>query len=53
MSWRLLLRTGAVLQDEPDQFFCHDDLVQSRNVWMLELSVMVDFAGKVRVVLIS
>lgn len=45
--------TRAVFQDQPDQLFCDYDLVQSSNVRMYELAVVVDLAGEVRIVLLG
>ena len=45
--------TGAVLENKPDQVLRNYDLVKSRNVRVDELSVVVDLAGKVRIVLLS
>jgi hypothetical protein len=43
--------TGTVFQDQPDQCFCHYDLVETGDMWMYKLSVMVDFACEIRVAL--
>lgn len=42
--------TGAVFEHQPDQVLRHDDFVESSDMRVYELSVMVDFAGKVRIV---
>jgi hypothetical protein len=44
--------TRTVLQDKPHQRLGYYNLVESRNMWMHELSVMVDFAGQVRIALV-
>lgn len=41
--------TCAVLENKPDQILCDYHLVESRDVWVDELSVMVDFARKIGV----
>lgn len=44
--------TSAVFQHEPDQVFGNYDFVESGDVRMDELSVVVDFSGEVRIALI-
>lgn len=55
IAWwgRVFCHTWAIFQDQPDQRLGHDDLVQARDVGVDELAVVVDFSGKVRVVLVS
>lgn len=43
----------TVLQDQPDQALGHDDLVQAGDVRVEELSVVVDLAGEVGIVLLG
>lgn len=45
--------TWAILEYQPHKGFSHDDLVQAGDVGMYELSVVVDFASEVRVVLVG
>lgn len=45
-------RTWAVLEYQPYQLLCHYDLVQSRNMRVYELAVVVNLAGEVGVVLL-
>lgn len=49
----LAFPTGAVFQDQPHHRLGHNHLVQSRDMRMDKLSVMVDFAGQVRVVFLG
>ena len=42
--------TGTVFEDQPDQVLRHNDFVESSDMGVYKLSVMVDFAGKVRIV---
>ncbi len=42
--------TGTVLKYQPDQVLCHNDFVESSDMGVYKLSVMVDLAGKVRIV---
>lgn len=44
--------TRAILQDKPDQSFRHDNLIQSCDMRMKELPMMVDFSREIRVVLL-
>jgi hypothetical protein len=46
---QLIART--ILQHQPHQRLRHNHFIQTRNMGMHELSMMVDFAGKVGVVL--
>lgn len=46
------LVSGTIFQDQPHQRLGHYDLVQSGNVRVDELSVVVDLAGQVRVALV-
>ena len=46
-------RTRTVLQNEPDQILCYDNLVQSSNMRVQKLPVMMDFAGKIRITLVG
>jgi len=44
------LLTRAVLQDQPDQVLRDYNFIKARDVWVYELSVVMDFACKVWVV---
>ena len=46
------LIAGTPLQDQPYQALRHYNLVKTRDVWMEELAVVVDFAGEVGIVLL-
>jgi hypothetical protein len=50
---RVLRRTRAVLEHQPDQLLGDYDLVQARNVRVCELAMVVDLAGEVGVVLLG
>ncbi len=43
-------RTGTVFKYQPHQVLCHNDFVEPSDMRVYKLSVMVDFAGKVRIV---
>lgn len=43
----------AVFEDEPDEGLCHDDFVETGDVWVDELAVVVDLAGEVGIVLVG
>ncbi len=45
--------TRTVLQDQPHQVLGDDDLVETGDVRMEELAMVVDLAGQVRVVLLG
>ena len=44
--------TGTVFQHQPNQVLCDDYLVETSNMRMDKLSVMMDLSGKIRVPLI-
>lgn len=46
------LGSCAIFQDEPDEVLGDNDFVESRDVRVDELSVVVDFAGEVGVALV-
>lgn len=45
--------TRAVFQNQPDQILRDYDLVQSGDVWVDELSVVVDLSGEIRVAFVG
>jgi hypothetical protein len=47
------LVAGAVLEDQPDELLGDDDLVETGNVGVDELAVVMDLAGEVGVVLLG
>jgi hypothetical protein len=47
------LVAGAVLKDQPDELLGDDDLVETGNVGVDELAVVMDLAGEVGVVLLG
>jgi hypothetical protein len=44
--------TWTILQNEPDKSLRHDDFVQAGDMRMIELSVVVDFPCKIRIIFI-
>ena len=42
--------TGAVFEDEPDQTLGHNDLVEPSDMWVMELSMVMDLSSEVGVV---